>query len=400
MLQLLFLDAFQNVILIALLHRLTFMRDSTKSLRDQTRGSTFVDVPKEYRRLDTKATKEPRDTIHMQPLVTILIPTYKRPTMLVEALESALKQDYANLEIIVCDDASTDETEEVVSRYLSDPRLRYFRASQNGGMVRTWKWGLEKLASGEWFLILSDDDYLTDPKFIWTAVAKAVADPGIRVVLAAGTVRIEGTRHSAVMQIPYADVEDGSTIFINRDSLIQPTEFILCGLLFHRATALAYQPFTDPNNFCCDAGVYFNICLRWKIAVIHQPVCVYREHGNNTLRSHKTWEQQLGILRMYFDLWTAAKESAHFTEEQLANWRSRVLLRACRTFILGARLYLRSGRKIRAAFDTINAYEEFKVAELLLSPVFLLKFLAAGFPRIYSRLAHLQLTRRIARYGS
>jgi len=331
------------------------------------------------------------------PLVTILIPTYNRATLLVEAIESALKQRYVNLEIIVCDNASTDETEQVVSGYLADPRLRYFRADRNVGMVRNWQWGLEDLASGEWFLILSDDDYLTDPAFVQTAVTKTQSDPAIRVVLAAGIVRIEQTGRSTVMQIPYADVEDGSTIFINRDSLIQPTEFILCGLLFHRKTALACHPFTDANNFCCDAGLYFQICLKWKVAVIHQPVCVYREHGANTLRSHKTWEQQSGILKMYFNLWLAAKQSALFTGNQLANWRRRVLLRACRTFILGTRLHLRSVEKVRAALLEVKGYEEFNVAELFLSPTFLAKFFASGYPRFYSRLTYIQLMLRTNR---
>ena len=61
------------------------------------------------------------------PLVTIGIPTYNRGDgYLREALESALAQTYENLEIVVSDNCSTDNTGEVVEAY-DDPRVSYFR---------------------------------------------------------------------------------------------------------------------------------------------------------------------------------------------------------------------------------------------------------------------------------
>jgi len=73
------------------------------------------------------------------PLVSILIPTYNRETYLGDALNSALNQTYPNIEIIVHDDASTDNTPEVLAWY-HDPRLRIIRTNNNHGMIGGWNY--------------------------------------------------------------------------------------------------------------------------------------------------------------------------------------------------------------------------------------------------------------------
>lgn len=92
------------------------------------------------------------------PLVTIGIPTYNRSKYLKEALESALNQTYPNIEIIVSDNTSTDNTQEMMQQY-SNPKIKYFRHKENIGMVGNWNTCLEK-ANGRYFLLLSDDDIL------------------------------------------------------------------------------------------------------------------------------------------------------------------------------------------------------------------------------------------------
>ena len=59
--------------------------------------------------------------------VTIMIPTYNQAKYISKAIESALSIDYSNIEVIVSDDCSSDNTEEVVSKYLSDNRYKYIK---------------------------------------------------------------------------------------------------------------------------------------------------------------------------------------------------------------------------------------------------------------------------------
>jgi len=92
------------------------------------------------------------------PKVTIAIPTFNRLRYLRQAIGSALAQSYPELEVIVSDNNSDDGTAEALES-ISDPRLIFLRQSRNLGMIGNWNACLER-ATGELFLLLSDDDYL------------------------------------------------------------------------------------------------------------------------------------------------------------------------------------------------------------------------------------------------
>lgn len=95
------------------------------------------------------------------PKITIAIPTYKRATLLKEAIDSALSQvNYDKYDIIVVDNNSErfDETENLMLTY-NNPRLNYYKNTENIGMVGNWN-RLFTLAKGEWVVMLHDDDLL------------------------------------------------------------------------------------------------------------------------------------------------------------------------------------------------------------------------------------------------
>ncbi len=97
-------------------------------------------------------------------LVSILIPTYNRAALLKEAIESARAQTHLDIEIIVLDDASPDDTAVVVAEFEFDERVRYVRHARNLGIVGNWRAGLQ-LARGEFFCFLHDDDTF-EPQFV------------------------------------------------------------------------------------------------------------------------------------------------------------------------------------------------------------------------------------------
>lgn len=117
----------------------------------------------------------------MQELVTIAIPAYKR-RWLAEAIDSALAQDYKNIELVIVNDHSPQNLDEVVEPYLSDSRVRYFVNEKNLGkesIVHNWNRCLE-LARGEYFVLLCDDDLLM-PNFVSTLLALAEKYPQCNV---------------------------------------------------------------------------------------------------------------------------------------------------------------------------------------------------------------------------
>lgn len=117
------------------------------------------------------------------PKVSIIIPTYKQAHLASEAIESALAQTYENLEVIIVDDASPDETPEVVRRFVDDPRVSYHRNEKNLGRVANYHHGLYELATGDWVINLDGDDYLTDPEYVANAIGFTHEDEDIVLVV-------------------------------------------------------------------------------------------------------------------------------------------------------------------------------------------------------------------------
>jgi glycosyltransferase involved in cell wall biosynthesis len=93
-----------------------------------------------------------------RPRLSIVIPTLNRDHLVGRAVESALAQRDADIEILVSDNGSTDSTQEVLVRY-SDPRLRMFRHERTLSAVAHGNFLIDQ-ARGELFVGLSDDDWL------------------------------------------------------------------------------------------------------------------------------------------------------------------------------------------------------------------------------------------------
>ncbi|MDB5233181.1 MAG: glycosyl transferase, family 2 [Hymenobacter sp.] len=94
----------------------------------------------------------------MNPTVSVIVPTFNRSELLKVAVESVLKQDFTDYEIIITDNSSTDDTAEVVAK-LSDKRIRYYFNPVNVGITRNYNRALS-LATGKYIAIFSDDDVM------------------------------------------------------------------------------------------------------------------------------------------------------------------------------------------------------------------------------------------------
>ncbi len=88
--------------------------------------------------------------------VSVCIPTYNRSYYLQYAINSVLHQTYTDYELIICDDASSDDTADVVSKY-QDSRIRYIQHPQNIGRSNNMRSGFNA-AVGEYFIKFDDDD--------------------------------------------------------------------------------------------------------------------------------------------------------------------------------------------------------------------------------------------------
>jgi len=111
------------------------------------------------------------------PLVSICIPTYNGGKFLSQALDSALSQTYSNIEVIITDDCSSDDTIAICKQFVKkDPRVKLHLNKQNLGLVGNWLEVIEK-ANSDWVKFLFQDDLLAPncvEKMVTTAIQNKV----------------------------------------------------------------------------------------------------------------------------------------------------------------------------------------------------------------------------------
>lgn len=246
------------------------------------------------------------------PKVSILIPTYGQEECISSAISSVLDQSYPNLEVIVVDDASPDQTAEKVASF-SDPRLRYVRNTQNLGRVKNYRRALYELATGEWFVCLDGDDFFIDPDFISKAVELAASEAGIVIVSAKQrVVTVSGTREPLQMD---------TTIMSGHETLLryhdQRYHFSHLATMYHRPSALACD-FYRMDVISSDWESLLRLALKGKVAYLDRVVGCWNLYGGNA-SLNTCWED----LAANLDIWESIYRSAAVDIPRKALGRAR-----------------------------------------------------------------------------
>ena len=177
-------------------------------------------------------------------MVSIGIPTYNRASSLRRAIESVLAQDYSNLELVISDNASTDQTAILCEEYASrDNRVRYLRQQVNRGAQNNFATVLER-AVGQYFMWLGDDDWL-GTSYLSKCVSVLSARPDVSLVCGIPTYvddggrTFEGVKIDLQHEVPservlafYNQVNDNGTFYgvARREILLEnPAPPVLAG---------------------------------------------------------------------------------------------------------------------------------------------------------------------------
>ena len=114
--------------------------------------------------------------ISIEPKVSIGIPVFNGAKTLTKTIEAAINQDYTNLEIIISDNNSTDETQSIAENFQKkDSRIKYIRQEKNYGMTANFSKVFE-YATGDFFMWAAHDDQ-HDPTFISKCLPLLVSNP-------------------------------------------------------------------------------------------------------------------------------------------------------------------------------------------------------------------------------
>ena len=199
-----------------------------------------------------------------KPLVSIVLPTYKRAHVLKSAIQSVLNQTYTNWELIVVDDNSPDATREVVASF-SDPRIRYVRNEPNLKLPRALNKGFS-LARGEYLTWTSDDNLYAE-----TAIQRMVET-------------LQGGNCDFIYADYYlfADVDaTGRPLDIHHDKLpnkvqLEKGNHIGACFMYTRGVYAAVGEY-DPELFLVEDYDYFmRIAKRFRLCHIPEPLYYFR----------------------------------------------------------------------------------------------------------------------------
>lgn len=214
------------------------------------------------------------------PKVSVIIPTYNRAKYICESVNSALQQTFDDLEVIVVDDGSTDNTGTLLERFRTDDRLKYhFQPNQGRSSARNL--GID-LAKGDWIVFLDSDDHLV-PNALETFLKHSAENPEADVII--GRAEFFDDDGKAIRG-PYAEnvgkVARGSIrkayLRALRDVFFSPGSYMVRTDLI-RANAIRFD---TEYSAAEDLDFAFRLAAHGSLFDTTDIVQRYRFHGTNT----------------------------------------------------------------------------------------------------------------------
>ena len=203
----------------------------------------------------------------------VIIPLYNKGWKIKRAIDSVLRQNVQDMEIVVVDDGSTDDGADYVKGY-QDTRIRYVY-KKNGGVSSARNKGIEE-ATGEWLIFLDADDELLDGAIsIYEEMAKKF--PKSRFFVGQNVWRSSQVTSNKIVQTlhPYF------SIWMNR---IYPSPR---NMMIHRSLISKYGVFDERQSFFEDFEFVLRMCKCGNIAFTYNPTGVYhQEEGGLSGISH------------------------------------------------------------------------------------------------------------------
>jgi len=225
------------------------------------------------------------------PLVSIVIATYNRADRLPRAIDSCLAQTYPNLELIVVDDGSTDDTQALLARYVDEhgkARVRVAKVDHQGAWAARNK-GLD-LAKGKYIQLLDSDDYLVPRKLELQVAAMEASGNGVCVC------------HCRIVKDP-PDPAYEKTVTARRNEFVPSTIFAPLLRADRITPDLRFQQM--PYQLYDDKDFLFRYCL-WVEDWDYVPeiLCYYVHHGdpriNNSRSVRRPWLELFDSIWSYY----------------------------------------------------------------------------------------------------
>ena len=219
-------------------------------------------------------------SVSTPPKVSVCMPVYNGGDYIADSIQSVLTQTYKNFNLIVCDNCSTDNTEEII-RNFNDPRLIYVRNKKNLGLVGNHNRCLE-LANGEYVYFLHHDDIMLPDNL---ALKVRLLDKHPRVGLVHSNIMIIDDKGEIVAEnIWYKNsrrdyIKRGREIFDECLGYLHFGASIFIGSVMARRKCYEkVGKFSPELPHCNDSEMWIRMSLFYDVACIGTPLVKYRVH--------------------------------------------------------------------------------------------------------------------------
>jgi len=224
------------------------------------------------------------------PLISVIIPSYNYAAYLERRIESILNQTYPNIEIIVIDDCSPDNSVEVLQKYEAYPQITLIFSKKNKGWIATNNQGVN-LAKGEIVLFAQCDD-ICEPTMVEKLYAAFQGNVSVGLsfcrsylVNAAGDILGEDYdgRDAAFKHLCKTDVlilRKQLTSFLFNACVIPN----LSAVLIRKACFETVGEFSQDYKVCSDWDWYFRVAAKYDVAYVASPLNSFMQH-DTTIRS-------------------------------------------------------------------------------------------------------------------
>jgi glycosyltransferase involved in cell wall biosynthesis len=274
-------------------------------------------------------------------LVSILIPTFNQAKYIGQAVEGALQQDWPELEVVVSDDGSSDDTQHVLEKYHDNERVRISRNAKNLGRVGNYRKCLYELARGAWALILDGDDYLIDTSYISRAMTLAQADSSIDLVFANTYLcrdDLDGSLYDPPENKNLPDLLEGKDLLLRFANEKLSLYHLTC---LYKVQKARETDFYRANIVSSDWESLFRYILTGRAAFISDCVAAWRIHGENATRTMSVEDRVLNMARITGP-YREAKAQGVFPGPVIETWFDKMLFRQAD---INVRDLIRSGDK-------------------------------------------------------
>jgi glycosyltransferase involved in cell wall biosynthesis len=220
------------------------------------------------------------DALPRTPRVSVLMSNYNYGAYVAAAIDSLVAQTYTNLEIIVCDDGSTDDSARVIAAYEArDPRVTFLRQA-NGGQASAWNAAYAR-STGDIICPLDSDDAFA-PEKIARVVDYFASHAACGFLVHA--MMVVDRRGREIQRVPFMTrFEDGwiAERVIRRGGRwrYMPSS----ALALRREVAQHIFPISDTLRVCADAFVFTLAPLLTHVGHLAEPLTYYRVHGENNI---------------------------------------------------------------------------------------------------------------------